>query len=71
MSAGPPAAKRLLKWKLSPRSVSLLIVLFVFRCHAHRAAAWDGCSSWNFRRYDFFIRHQPKADQRAPLCWWK
>ena len=32
MSAGAPAVKRSFKWKLSPRKVSLLIVLFVFTC---------------------------------------
>src|SRR6266498_2145442 len=66
MSAGAPAVKRLFKWKLSPRKVSLLIVLFVFTCtFTVRHLGW--LQFLEFQAYDFFIRYQPKAATSDPL----
>src|SRR6266487_1737372 len=66
MSAGAPAVKRLFKWKLSPRKVSLLIVLFVFTCtFTVRHLGW--LQFLEFHAYDFFIRHQPKAAASDPI----
>src|SRR5436190_17950879 len=66
MSAGAPAVKRSFKWKLSPRKVSLLIVLFVFTCtFTVRHLGW--LQSLEFRAYDSFIRHQPKAATSDPI----
>src|SRR5229473_4155679 len=66
MSAGPPAVKPLLKWKLSSREVGLLIVLFVFIC---TLTVWHtGMLQFlEFHAYDFFIRHQPKARTSDPI----
>jgi len=58
--------KRLLKGKLSPRLVSLLIVLFVFVCTSvARHQGW--LQSLEFRAYDAFIRRQPKAETSEPI----
>ena len=58
--------KRLFKWKLSPRGVSLLIVLFVFCCTLIvRHMGW--LQFLEFQAYDFFIRHQPKAATSDPI----
>src|SRR6266404_6024768 len=66
MSAGTPAVKWLFKWKLSPRSVSLLIVLFVFCCTlVVRHMGW--LQFLEFQAYDFFIRHQPMAATSDPI----
>ena len=66
MSAGSLAAKWFFKWKSSPRVVSLLIVLFVFSCTLTvRHLGW--LQSMEFRAYDFFIRHQPKAATSDPI----
>src|ERR1043166_3501402 len=66
MSAGTPAEKRPFKRKLSPRKVSLLIVLFVFTCtFTMRRLGWF--QSLEFRAYDSFIRHQPKAATSDPI----
>jgi adenylate cyclase len=66
MSAGTPAEKRLLKRKLSPRGVSLLIVLFVVICAlTARHAGWF--QALEFQAYDLFIRHQPKAATSDPI----
>jgi adenylate cyclase len=66
MSAGTPAVKRLFKRKLSPRGVSLLIVLFVVTC-ALTARHLGWFQSLEFHAYDFFLRHQPKADTSDPI----
>jgi len=66
MSAGTPAVKRLFKGKLTPRQVSLLIVLFVFACTLTGRHA--GLLQFlEFQAYDFFIRHQPKAATSDPI----
>src|SRR5688572_28787745 len=66
MSAGKPAARRLFKWNLAPRHVSLLIVLFIFSCTlAVRHMGW--LQFLEFHAYDFFIRHQPKSATTEPI----
>src|SRR5882724_128301 len=66
MSARTPAVKCFLKWKSSPRAVSLLIVLFVFCCTLIvRHMGW--LQLLEFQAYDFFIRHQPKAATSDPI----
>jgi adenylate cyclase len=66
MSAGTPAVKWFLKWKSSPRVVSLLIVLFVFCCTLIvRHLGW--LQFLEFQAYDFFIRRQPKAATSDPI----
>ena len=66
MSAGTPAVKRLFKRKLSPRKVSLLIVLLVFTCTLTVRHA-GSLQFLEFQAYDFFIRHQPKAATSDPI----
>jgi CHASE2 domain-containing sensor protein len=66
MSAGTPAVKRLFKRKLSPRGVSLLIVLFVVTC-ALTARHLGWFQSLEFHAYDLFLRHQPQADTSDPI----
>jgi CHASE2 domain-containing sensor protein len=66
MSGGTPAVKQLFRRKLSPRGVSLLIVLFVFICTF--AVQHTGLLKFlEFHAYDFFIRHQPKAATSDPI----
>jgi adenylate cyclase len=66
MTADTPAAKRLSRWKSSPRFVSLLIVVGVFACLlAVQRLGWLQVSE--FQAYDFFIRHQPKAATSDPI----
>lgn len=66
MSAVKSAIKRWFKGKLSPRLVSLLIVLFVFACtFVVRHLGW--LQSLEFRAYDAFIRHQQKAETSDPI----
>ena len=66
MSARLSAVKRLLNFKLSPRGVSLLIVLFVFCCTlVVQRSGW--LQFLEFRAYDFFIRFQPKAASSDPI----
>jgi adenylate cyclase len=66
MSVRLSAVKRFSNFKLSPRGVSLLIVLFVFCC-----TLFVQHSGWlqflEFRAYDFFIRFQPKAASSDPI----
>jgi adenylate cyclase len=58
--------KRLFNRKLSPRSVSLLIVLFVFLCTL--TVRHLGLLQFlEFQAYDLFIRHQPKAATSDPI----
>ena len=58
--------KWFLKWKSSPRVVSLLIVLFVFCCTLIvRHLGW--LQFLEFQAYDFFIRRQPKAATSDPI----
>ena len=66
MSAGKSVIKRLINRKLSSRLVSLLIVLFVFAC-AGTARRLGWFQSLEFRAYDSFIRHQPKAATSDPI----
>src|SRR6266496_3055933 len=67
MSVGTPAVKWLFKWKPLPRTVSLLIVLFVFFCTLIvRHMGW--LQSLEFQAYDFFIRHQPKSTTSDPIA---
>jgi adenylate cyclase len=56
----------LFKWKPSPRSVSLLIVLVVFFC-ALIVQRRGLLQFLEFQAYDFFIRHQPKAATSDPI----
>ncbi len=69
MSAGvpaTPAVRRWLKVKLPPLGVSLLIVFFVFICTfalRHKGLL----QSPEFQAYDFFVRHQPKAQTSDPI----
>lgn len=57
---------RYFKGKHAPRGVSLLIVLFVFVCAlVVRHQGW--LQSLEFRAYDTFIRHQPKAETSEPI----
>jgi len=66
MSAAPPAVKRLLKGRLSPHEVGVLIALFVFACTLTvRHLGW--LQFLEFQAYDFFIRHQPKAPTSDPI----
>src|SRR6185369_5486715 len=66
MSAGKLAALRQIKWKLSPRVVSLLIVLAVFLCTV--VLRHLGCLQFlEFYPYDFLIRHQAKAASNEPI----
>lgn len=66
MSAGHAAVKWFSKCRSSPRAVSLLIVLLVFvgTLFAQRQG-W--LQFLEFRAYDFFIRHQPKAATSDPI----
>ena len=66
MRAGTPAAKWISKLGSSPRTVSLLIVLFVGCCTLLvRHLGW--LQSLEFQFYDFFIRHQPKSTTSDPI----
>ena len=66
MSAGKSTAPRQIKWKLSPRVVSLLIVLAVFLCTV--VLRHLGCLQFlEFYPYDFLIRHQAKAASNEPI----
>jgi len=66
MSVRLSVVKRLLNFKLSPRGVSLLIVLFVFCCTLGvQRSGW--LQFLEFRAYDFFIRFQPKAASSDPI----
>jgi adenylate cyclase len=66
MSAGNTALKWFSKWRSSPRAVSLLIVLLVFLCTLFvQRQGW--LQFLEFRAYDFFIRHQPKAATSDPI----
>jgi len=66
MSAGKSTAQRQSKWKLSPRVVSLLIVLAVFLCTlVARHLGW--LQFLEFYPYDFLIRHQAKAPSNDPI----
>src|SRR5438477_12175598 len=52
--------------KLSPRLISLLIVLAVFfSALVARRMGW--MQFLEFRAYDFFIQHQPKAASSDPI----
>ncbi len=60
MSAGKFSLQALRKRKLSPHTVSLLIVLLVFLCTLFvQRQGWF--QFLEFQTYDFFIRHQPKV----------
>jgi adenylate cyclase len=66
MSAGKAALARFEKWKSSPLAVSLLIVLVVFLgTILVQRQGW--LQFLEFRAYDFFLRHQPKADTSDPI----
>jgi adenylate cyclase len=66
MSSGTPAAKWFSRLGSSPRTVSLLIVLFVFFCTLIvQHMGW--LQFLEFQAYDFFIRHQPKAATSDPI----
>jgi len=66
MNAVTAVVQRLSKGKLSPREVSLLIVLFVFVSTVTiRHLGW--LQFLEFRAYDFFIRHQPRAATSDPI----
>src|SRR5258706_2713077 len=55
-----------MKWKWSPRTVSLLIVLAVF-LSALCARRLGLLQFLEFRAYDFFIQTQPKAATSDPI----
>ena len=66
MRSGTPAAKWFSKLGSSPRTVSLLIVLFVFSCTLIvRHMGW--LQFLEFQAYDFFIRHQSKSTTSDPI----
>src|SRR5215813_13020303 len=66
MSEGKSSALRQKKWKPSPRTVSLLIVLAVFLCTiAARHLGW--IQFLEFYPYDYLIRHQPKTSSNDPI----
>jgi len=66
MNAVKAAVQRWCKGKLSPGEVSLLIVLFVFvTTLTVRHLGW--LQFLEFRAYDFFIRHQPRAATSDPI----
>ncbi len=66
MSSGTPAVKWFSKLGSSPRTVSLLIVLFVFFCTLTvRHMGW--IQFLEFHAYDFFIRHQSKSTTSDPI----
>ena len=66
MSAGISVATRLLKWKSSPRTISLLIVLLVFGVTL--LVRHLGLLQFlEFHAYDFFIQRQPKAATSDPI----
>ncbi|HEX5218353.1 MAG TPA: adenylate/guanylate cyclase domain-containing protein [Verrucomicrobiae bacterium] len=66
MSAGKAAWDRFTKWRSTPIAVSLQIVLLVFL-----GALFIQRQGWlqflEFRAYDIFIRHQPKAATSDPI----
>jgi CHASE2 domain-containing sensor protein len=69
MSAGATATSRSgrsWKWKPSPRTVSLLIVLFVF-CGTLVVRHLGWLQFLEFQAYDFFLRYQPKAATSDPV----
>jgi adenylate cyclase len=66
MSAGFFAVKRLLKGKVSSREVGLLIAFFVFIC-VFTTQHTGLLQFLEFHAYDFFIRHQPKAQTSDPI----
>ena len=66
MSDGKSSTSQRKKWKPSPRTVSLLIVLAVFLCTlAARHLGWT--QFLEFYPYDELIRHQPKASSNDPI----
>src|SRR5689334_8743777 len=66
MMDGKSSSPRQKKWKPSPRTVSLLIVLAVFVCTlAARHLGW--LQFLEFYPYDFLIRHQAKAPSNDPI----
>src|SRR5262252_244832 len=66
MSAVTEVVQRWSKGKLSPREVSLLIVLFVFvSTFTVRHLGW--LQFLEFRAYDFFILHEPRAATSDPI----
>jgi len=66
MSSGTPAAKWFSRLGSSPRTVSLLIVLFIF-CSTLLVRHLGWLQSLEFQSYDFFIRHQPKSTTSDPI----
>jgi adenylate cyclase len=66
MSAGKRAARKFVKWRISPSGVSLLIVLFVF-IGTLVVQHMGLLQSLEFKAYDFFIQHQPKAATSDPI----
>src|SRR5262245_8696267 len=66
MSAGIRAVKGFSKLASSPRTIGLLIVLFVFLCTlVVRHMGW--LQFLEFHAYDFFIRHQSKSTTSDPI----
>jgi adenylate cyclase len=66
MSTGQPTPSRKSRWKFSPRTVSLLIVILVFLAVVYvQQLGW--LQFLEFKVYDFLIRQQPKAATSDPI----
>lgn len=66
MTAGKPATPPRKKWKLTPHTASLLIVLGVF-CGTLLIRHLGLLQFLEFYAYDFFIQRQPKAATSDPI----